>query len=346
MIDRETLRFARQIGATCIVAHFASDRGALVEDAAFAEEERSTAGDPRFRYAHFAETKALAAAEGLDLVAVENFAAADWSDVLGDGPARERQMCRLKTILRDMGRARIPILGYNFSLAGVWGRRLSPTARGQALTAVFDRPEDAPIPRGMIWNQVYDEDLYQRSKGRDFIAPVTEDQLWDRWRRFLTEILPAARAADVTLALHPDDPPAPQLRGTPRLVYRADYYDRVLAAAPDPHNALEFCVGTLAEMPDQDIYEVVRHFAASGRIAYVHLRNVRGRVPSYQETFTDDGDVDLQRVLAILGEAGFKGMVIPDHAPFPTCAAPWHAGMAYAVGWIRASLKALGQLED
>jgi hypothetical protein len=28
-----------------------------------------------------------------------------------------------------------------------------------------------------------------------------------------------------------------------------------------------------------------------------------------------------------------------------TCAAPWHAGMAYALGWMRASLSAIGALE-
>jgi mannonate dehydratase len=35
----------------------------------------------------------------------------------------------------------------------------------------------------------------------------------------------------------------------------------------------------------------------------------------------------------------FNGVVIPDHAPQMSCAAPWHAGMAYALGYLRAGLK-------
>ncbi|MDR1189412.1 MAG: mannonate dehydratase [Bifidobacteriaceae bacterium] len=329
-----------------MVAHFASDRGAQVASHGFSGVEHSREGDPRFSYKHFMGVKALAAGEGLDLVAVENFTGADWSDVLLDGPDRDRQVDRLRRIVRDMGRAGIEMLGYNFSLAGVWGRELRPEARGRAMTAVFDRPDESPIPRGMVWNQVVDRALYERSTPDGAIDAVTQDQLWNRLGRFLDDLLPVAEEAGVVMALHPDDPPTATLRGTPRLVYRAELYDRVLAASPIANNALEFCVGSLAEMPDQDIYSVVAHFAATGRIAYVHLRNVSGRVPTYRETFVDDGDVDLQRVLRILADSGFQGVVVPDHAPYPTCEAPWHAGMAYAVGWIRASLRAIGELED
>ena len=41
------------------------------------------------------------------------------------------------------------------------------------------------------------------------------------------------------------------------------------------------------------------------------------------------------RVLRILEQNGFDGVLIPDHSPEMTCAAPWHAGMAYALGWMR-----------
>jgi mannonate dehydratase len=32
-------------------------------------------------------------------------------------------------------------------------------------------------------------------------------------------------------------------------------------------------------------------------------------------------------------------VLIPDHTPEMTCAAPWHAGMAYALGYMRALLQ-------
>jgi mannonate dehydratase len=53
----------------------------------------------------------------------------------------------------------------------------------------------------------------------------------------------------------------------------------------------------------------------------------------------DDGDIDMLRVVRILHRAGFDGVIIPDHAPQMSCAAPWHAGMAFALGYMRAALQ-------
>jgi mannonate dehydratase len=89
-------------------------------------------------------------------------------------------------------------------------------------------------------------------------------------------------------------------------------------------------------MTEGDVYEAVEQYARQGRIAYVHLRNVIGKVPKYRETFLDDGEVDMARVLRILADNGFDGVVIPDHTPQLSCDAPWHAGMAYALGYIKA----------
>lgn len=135
------------------------------------------------------------------------------------------------------------------------------------------------------------------------------------------------------------DPPTPTLRGQPRLVYQPSLYQKLLDLHPSPRNALEFCVGTIAEMTEGDVYEAVETYARQGKLAYVHLRNVRGKVPWYRETFIDEGDVDVLRVLRILRRNGFEGVIIPDHAPQMTCAAPWHAGMAFALGYLRAGLQ-------
>ena len=90
-------------------------------------------------------------------------------------------------------------------------------------------------------------------------------------------------------------------------------------------------------MTEGDVYEAVDTYSRQGKLAYVHFRNVRGKVPHYRETFIDEGDIDMLRVLRILKKNGFDGVLIPDHAPQMTCAAPWHAGMAYALGYIQAA---------
>jgi len=120
-------------------------------------------------------------------------------------------------------------------------------------------------------------------------------------------------------------------------------YQRVIDLNPSPSNTLEFCVGSLAEMTEGDIYDVVDRYSRQNRLGYVHLRNVRDKVPHYKETFIDDGEVDVLRVLEILKHNGFEGVIIPDHAPQMSCPAPWHAGMAFALGYLKAGIQSLSQ---
>ena len=79
-----------------------------------------------------------------------------------------------------------------------------------------------------------------------------------------------------------------------------------------------------------DVYQAIETYTCQGKIAYVHLRNVRGKVPEYYETFIDDGDVDMVRALRLYHENGFDGVLIPDHTPEMTCGAPWRGYAAYA----------------
>ena len=79
------------------------------------------------------------------------------------------------------------------------------------------------------------------------------------------------------------------------------------------------------------------------RLGYVHFRNVRGKVPHYHEVFVDEGDVDMIQALRILRANGYDGVMIPDHTPQMTCDAPWHAGMAYALGYMKAVITMLGR---
>ena len=67
-----------------------------------------------------------------------------------------------------------------------------------------------------------------------------------------------------------------------------------------------------------------------------------GKVPYYRETFIDDGDIDMIRVLQILKKNGYNGVLIPDHTPQMTCT-PRGTRMAYALGYLRGALQALGE---
>ncbi len=344
MFTPEYVRFAKQAGATHIVAHmpgeFTRDASTVItSDDGARGFGMDRPGDPIWTYEGLRDLKAMINAEGMELEALENFAPQHWYDVLLDGPRRDEQMTHLKSIIRDVGRVGIPIMGYNFSLAGVWGRVHGPFARGGAVSVGYENPEQPPIPNGMVWNMVYDPELYNAEQPNGTVAPVSSDELWRRFGAFLDEMLPVAEEAGVKLALHPDDPPLPTLRGTARLVHTPDGYQRVLDLNSSPANTMEFCIGTLSEMADGDIYEITERYSSTGKIGYVHFRNVRGKVPVYHETFVDEGDTDMLRVLRILRDNGYDGVLIPDHTPLLECAAPWHAGIAYALGYMKAAIK-------
>lgn len=344
MLNDEYYAFAVQAGCTHIVAHLVDyfKGGARNPSNNQPTGERDApwgfAGDPDKLWTReelIALRKQIEAA-GLHLEAIENLDPAHWHDILLDGPKRSRHIENVKTIIRRMGEAQIPILGYNFSIAGVAGRVSGPFARGGAASVGMDGPEDTPLPNGVVWNMIYDS-----SAPDGVLTPITHDQLWHRLERFLEEVLPVAEASGVRLAAHPDDPPTPTMRRQPRLVYQPDLYQRLIDTNPSPSNGLEFCLGTLAEMTGGNLYEAVDRYSGQQRIAYVHFRNVSGKVPHYHETFIDDGDIDMLRIISILHRNGFDGVLIPDHSPQMTCSAPWHAGMAHTLGFMRAAMMAV-----
>lgn len=343
MLVPESVRYARQIGATHIVAHMPGRFVREGQKIITSDEKNVGFGvveddDPIWTFEGLRDLKAMVEAEGLKLEALENFAPEHWYDVLLDGPRRAEQIEHLKRIIRDMGRLGIPVMGYNFSIAGVWGRTNGPYARGGAVSVGYEDPPQTPIPNGMVWNMVYDPQRYDPVNPAGTVGPVSAEAIWQRFSTFLDEMLPVAEEAGVKLALHPDDPPLPVLREAARLVHTPDGYQQMLDLNSSPMNTMEFCIGTLSEIPGGDIYEMVDRYSRTGRIAYVHFRNVRGKVPHYHETFVDEGDTDMVRALRILHRNGYDGVLIPDHTPLIECAAPWHAGMAYALGYMRAAI--------
>ncbi|MDL2324324.1 mannonate dehydratase [Ruminococcaceae bacterium OttesenSCG-928-A16] len=340
MLTPQNFAFARQCGCTHLVVHLANYYKQQIVAATNQHSNYGTAlkNDPIWEKDNLLALQKMAREYGLEIYAIENFSPADWYDVLLDGPKRAQQMEYLKQIIRNTGAAGIPAFGYNFSFAGVWGHSKKQAARGGAKSTCFNAAEidtSAPIPAGQIWNMTYDDTL------TGWQPLITKAELWNRLERFLQEMLPVAEQAGVELALHPDDPPMETLRQTPRLVYQPGYYQKVIDLVKSPANKLDFCMGSIQEMAEGDIYSAIEQYAKQQKISYVHFRNVRGKVPHYDEVFVDEGDIDMLRALALLQKHGFNGVIVPDHTPEPDCDAPWHAGMAFALGYMQAALQML-----
>jgi mannonate dehydratase len=205
MLTVENLRFARQAGATHIVAHLVDyfSAGPRIPSSV----SRSSGWGPtdrcgkRWTLEEIQRIKSTVEAEGLTLHAIENLDPGHWHDVLLDGPRRGEQLEQVLESIRLLGRAEIPCLGYNFSLAGVWGHVTGPFARGGAESIGFNAEEIGPqpeIPVGQVWNMDFDE-----TAGGETIGVVDADTVWSRFQAFLTAAVPVAESAGVRLCAHP-----------------------------------------------------------------------------------------------------------------------------------------------
>ena len=135
-----------------------------------------------------------------------------------------------------------------------------------------DEVANTPMPKNQVWSIEYDE-----AAPKDQFVHLTEDELWNNLQAFLEVLTPVAAEEGVILSSHPDDPPMPTVRQTPRLVYEAQHYRRLLDLAPSAANKITFCIGTFSEMQNTDVYQAVEEYAGNQQVAYVHLRNVKGR---------------------------------------------------------------------
>ena len=137
LLTPENYRFAVQAGATHVVAHLPG----------FSHREgRGLPPEKMWTYEELDELKQGMNAEGLDFYAIENFEVIHWYDVLLDGPRRDEQIEGLKELLRTMGAVGIDTIGYNFSLANVWGRIMSDKPRGGATASAFSQDQAPPFP--------------------------------------------------------------------------------------------------------------------------------------------------------------------------------------------------------
>ncbi|WP_242132520.1 mannonate dehydratase [Aestuariivivens marinum] len=344
MLNEAHYKFAKQCGATHLVVHlvdyFGHEKNNKTEaNQPIGESEGwGDAGDGKlWSLEMLLKLKKEINAHGLELEAIENFDPSIWHDILLDGSKKEAQMELVKEQIRIVGKAGIPVFGYNFSLAGVSSRTIGPYARGNAQSVGMEgEPDKTPIPNGMVWNMIYN-----RHAPKGTLPSIDHDELWKRLQYFLDHIIPVAEEAGVKMAAHPDDPPMPYIRNTPRLVYQPHMYQKLIDMKTSTCNNLEFCLGSIAEMTEGDVYSATDSYSKQNKIAYIHFRNVIGKVPHYKEVFVDEGDIDMLRILRILKKNNFTGVLIPDHTPQMTCEGPWYAGMAYAMGYMRAALNSV-----
>src|SRR5438552_16778207 len=165
--------------------------------------------------------------------------------------------------------------------------------------------------------------------------------MWERVACFLQRVVPVAEECRVRLCGHPHDPARPPagFRGVHRVLGTVAGLKRFVDIVPSKYHGLNFCQGTVAEMlqdPGKEIYELIRYFGQRGKIFNVHFRNIKGGYLNFQETFPDDGDVDMLKALRVYREVGYDGMIMPDHVPQMEGDPGQAQAFAFAFGYIQA----------
>jgi len=291
---------------------------------------------------------------GLRLEAIENLPTPFYLDCMLGGPRRDEQIEHVCQTIRNVGAAGIGVLGYNFMPQSVWRTSLDASGRGGAIVSGFDAEVAADLSRRKEI-LVARRDLRVEDAKDSWVAgshivsgrSLGEAELWENYRYFMRSVLPAAEEAGVLLALHPDDPPVPELDGIARLFRSVDALRQAAKIASSPAWGLDLCLGTVSEMGGEAaLLEAIDWFGPRNEIVYVHLRDVKGTVPRFVECFLGEGNYDPIVVLRRLMDVGFDGFVLDDHTPLVVNDSPYgHRGRAHAIGYIQGILDTIRTFE-
>eukprot|EP00039_Didymoeca_costata_P004569 m.74366 g.74366 ORF g.74366 m.74366 type:complete len:367 (-) comp12454_c0_seq3:98-1198(-) len=178
-------------------------------------------------------------------------------------------------------------------------------------------------------------------------CPPTEEHLWETMKYFLDKVLPVCKEQQVRLALHPNDPPLPEIAGVPNIIRSQSAYERVFEIGGDsPWLGMEFCCGCWLEGGENfgNLMECLRDFSKRGKIFKVHLRNVSDTVPCFTECYLDEGYGNIPAILSILVETDYPNTVILDHSPPFINDTSGAAATAFCVGYMKGCIRTAQQL--
>lgn len=255
-------------------------------------------------------------AQGLELAVIESVPVHE--DIKRGLPSREALVANWCTTLAHLGAEGVRTVCWNFMPVFDWVRTTLDLRLADGSTCLaFDTADIARRDPARLalpgWDASYApgalQGLVEAYRG------LSEDALRANLAWFLERVVPAARAAGIRLALHPDDPPR-ALFGIPRIAKNGEDLRRILAMADEPAHGLTLCSGSLGADPRNDVPALAREFSRAGRVHFAHLRNVAVAADgSFHETahLSSAGSLDMAAIVKAHVDTGFEGWFRPDH---------------------------------
>jgi len=266
--------------------------------------------------------------DGLTLSVIEGPTALD--KVKLGLPGRDEEIGHFCTFLENISRLGIHTVCYNWMPVIGWFRSaMEIKTRGDAIATGFNYEDVKNAPH--TW-----------------AGPVSQEKLWANLEYFLKAVIPVAEKNEVKLAIHPDDPPVPVLKGISRILINSDAFKRVIDMVPSECNGITMCQGSFAAM-GENVPEMIRYFGKRKKIFFAHFRDVRGTAENFHEVFHDDGQTDMFEAMKCYKEVGFNGPMRPDHVP--TMAGEDNSNPSYgilgnlfAIGYMKGLLEAVDKI--
>ncbi len=240
-------------------------------------------------------------------------------------PTRDKYIENYKTSIRNLAKAGVKVICYNFMPVFDWtrtdlamdmgdgatclsydGAQIEGKSPEQMFKDIDDNSNGYAMPGWETERMPEIKELFEKYKN------VTSDDLWNNLKYFLEAIMPVCEECDVKMAIHPDDPPW-DIFGLPRIIKDRDSLKRLLEMVPSKYNGLTFCTGSLGASSKNDLPAMIREFG--DRIYFAHLRNVKVVDNHFNETAheSNTGSLDMYEIVKALQDVGFDGYIRPDH---------------------------------
>jgi mannonate dehydratase len=266
-------------------------------------------------------------AAGLELEVIESVNVHE--DIKLGLPTRDRYIAAYADTLRNLHKAGVKVICYNFMPVFDWTRSNLAKELPDGSNAlsydkkIIDQITDPQEFADQIQKSAagfempgWEAERMGELKGLfEAYKSVSAENLRGNLKYFLDAVIPVAAELGIKMAIHPDDPPW-NIFGLPRIATSKEDYDVIIGLADNPSNGITLCSGSLGANPKNDIPAIIRHFGKKGRIHFAHVRNIRIYEPGvFDETahLSSEGSLDLYEIMKAYYEIGFDGYVRPDH---------------------------------
>ncbi len=170
---------------------------------------------------------------------------------------------------------------------------------------------------------------------------ITSDELWGNYSYFINAVIPYAEKYNVRLALHPDDPPLEKLGMVGRIMINYENIKKAINIVDSKNLGVTMCQATYLMM-GEDLCEVIPKL--SDKIFFIHFRNAIGNKYKFNETFHDNGLIDMPDIIRLYKKCGIDVPIRVDHVPLMAGEKEGTAGYTalgrlFAIGYLKGILE-------